>query len=67
MSLSSPRFARIPQCQKAAINKPPLPMGSVGAGVAGVQQGLIDLGFEMPKSTARFGAPDGIFGGETNG
>jgi peptidoglycan hydrolase-like protein with peptidoglycan-binding domain len=66
MALRSPRFSAIPQCQKAATNKPPLSMGSVGPGVAAVQQGLIDLGFAMSKSTARFGTPDGIFGSETN-
>jgi hypothetical protein len=39
--------------------------GAKGPGVAAVQQGLIDLGFPMPLSTRRFGAPDGIFGKET--
>ena len=39
--------------------------GSRGAGVAAVQQGLIDLGFPMPLSTRRFGVPDGVFGNET--
>ncbi|HYZ22250.1 MAG TPA: papain-like cysteine protease family protein [Rhodopila sp.] len=40
--------------------------GTRGAGVAAVQQGLIDLGFAMPLSTRRFGVPDGIFGSETS-
>jgi peptidoglycan hydrolase-like protein with peptidoglycan-binding domain len=39
--------------------------GSRGAGVAAVQQGLIDLGFAMPISVRRFGVPDGIYGPET--
>ena len=41
--------------------------GARGAGVAAVQQGLIDLGFPMPLSTRRFGVPDGIYGNETVG
>lgn len=65
MTLSSPRFATIPQCQQAAMNAPLMKPGAKGQGVSAVQQGLIDLGFPMPLSTKRFGAPDGIFGGET--
>lgn len=65
MPLTSPRFAPVQQCQKAAVNSPPIKIGSKGQGVAAVQQGLIDLGFLMPLSTKRFGVPDGIFGSET--
>jgi hypothetical protein len=65
MALSSPRFAPVKQCQDAANNSPPMKLGSKGAGVAAIQQGLIDLGFAMPISTKRFGVPDGIFGNET--
>ncbi len=65
MALSSPRFASIPRCQNAALSSPPMSSGSIDRGVAAVQQGLIDLGFAMPRSTARFGVPDGIFGKET--
>lgn len=67
MALTSPRFAHIQQCRDAADNNPPMHNGARGAGVAAVQQGLIDLGHAMPNSTARYGAPDGIFGSETRG
>lgn len=67
MTLHSPRFAPIQQCQQAANNSPVMRSGSRGAGVAAVQQGLIDLGFPLPLSTRRFGVPDGIFGNETAG
>lgn len=65
MPLTSPRFAGIQQCRDAANNSPPMRPGSRGAGVAAVQQGLIDLGFAMPISVRRFGVPDGIYGPET--
>lgn len=65
MSLTSPRFAPIQQCRNAANNAPPMRSGSKGPGVAAVQQGLIDLGHAMPRSIARYGVPDGIFGSET--
>src|SRR5262245_47031494 len=65
MALTSPRFAPLQQCRDAAKNSPPMRFGSVGPGVAAVQQGLIDLGFAMPISTRRFGVPDGKFGKET--
>lgn len=67
MALVSPRFAPIQQCRDAANNAPPMKVGSKGAGVSAIQQGLIDLGFPMPLSTKRFGVPDGIFGSETDG
>lgn len=66
MALTSPRFAPLQQCRDAYNNSPPMSVGSSGQGVAAVQQGLIDLGFSMPRSTARFGVPDGIFGSETS-
>ena len=65
MALTSPRFAPIQQCQNAAQNNPSMKYWSKGEGVAAVQQGLIDLGFQLPLSTKRFGAPDGIYGNET--
>lgn len=65
MALTSPRFAPIQQCQNAVRNAPPIRSGANGAGVAAVQQGLIDLGFPLPLSTRRYGVPDGIFGNET--
>jgi hypothetical protein len=65
MTLSSPRFAPILQCQQAALSAPLMKTGAKGPGVGAVQQGLIDLGFAMPLSTRRFGVPDGVFGSET--
>jgi peptidoglycan hydrolase-like protein with peptidoglycan-binding domain len=65
MPLSSPRFATVAQCRDAAVDRPPMRAGSQGAGVAAVQQALIDLGFPLPASTRRFGAPDGRYGTET--
>jgi hypothetical protein len=68
MSLTIPRLAADPQVRAAAENRPALSIGARGAGVAILQQALIDLGFEMPVST-RGGRslPDGIFGRETQG
>lgn len=65
MPLTSPRFAKIKQCQDAAKNSPSMKFWSKGQGVAAVQQALIDLDFSMPLSTKRFGVPDGIYGNET--
>lgn len=65
MPLSSPRFAPIVQCRQASTNAPPMRFTSHGAGVAAVQQALIDLGTPLPISTKRFGVPDGKFGTET--
>jgi peptidoglycan hydrolase-like protein with peptidoglycan-binding domain len=66
MSLRTPRFRCDPQLRAAANNAPPLRDGARGEGVAILQQALIDLGFEMPASTAGgWKPPDGIYGRET--
>jgi hypothetical protein len=36
-----------------------------GEAVRLIQQALIDLGYPMPKSTRKYGSPDGIYGNET--
>lgn len=54
------------QLAAAAKNTPPLRKGAAGRGVEVLQQALIDLGYEMPRSVARKGRPDGIFGSETD-
>lgn len=65
MSLTSLRFLGIPQLENASNNSPPMKRGSFGDGVRALQQALSDLGYSLPKSFASYGAPDGVFGGET--
>lgn len=66
MSLSSPRFAGVPELQQAASNSPYMSSGAKGIGVHLVQFALIDLGYAMPKSTGGSGlSPDGVYGSET--
>lgn len=66
MPLTAPRFAMNMRLQRAANNAPPLQMGETSDGVSALQQALIDLGYQMPKSTAGgLERPDGIFGSET--
>jgi peptidoglycan hydrolase-like protein with peptidoglycan-binding domain len=66
MALSIPRLAVNTQIQAAAVNQPPLKVGSSGEGVVILQQALVDLGFTMPRSTRGGNSlPDGIFGAET--
>jgi len=65
MPLQSPRFANVPRLQKASSNTPPVAFGETGEPVRILQQALIDLGFPLPKSTLKFGSPDGSFGSET--
>lgn len=66
MSLMSPRFANEPRLVKASENNPPLRQGEQGEAVAIVQRALVDLGFDMPITTAGgTKLPDGIFGSET--
>ena len=61
-----PRLAIEPQVLAAAKNQPPLAIGSSGNGVVILQQALIDLSYEMPRSTHNGNSlPDGIFGIET--
>jgi peptidoglycan hydrolase-like protein with peptidoglycan-binding domain len=65
MALTSPRFAANQRLQQAAASMGnAIRRGARGAHVAAVQKAFIDLGFVM-NITASKGAPDGIFGGET--
>jgi peptidoglycan hydrolase-like protein with peptidoglycan-binding domain len=64
MALSSPRFSRDRDLQLASQNRPPLEEGARGDGVKILQRALIDLDFDMPKSTTT-GSPDGVYGLET--
>jgi hypothetical protein len=62
--LVAERFAGNERLQRAFHNDPPLRLGEQSNGVAGLQQALTDLGYDMPRSTAS-GEPDGIYGSET--
>lgn len=64
MPLKSPRFASNSRLQQAANNSPPIRRGAAGPHVAIVQKAFIDLGLAMAITTKK-GAPDGLFGGET--
>lgn len=63
--LASPRFKWNDQLAAAAINAPALWPGARGTGVHLIQFALLDLGYEMPRSTGKTMSPDGIYGSET--
>ncbi|HTT19857.1 MAG TPA: peptidoglycan-binding domain-containing protein [Candidatus Sulfotelmatobacter sp.] len=65
MALRSPRFVSSERLRRAAENNPPLASGESGQPVRILQQALIDLGFDLPLSTRKYGSPDGLFGNET--
>lgn len=66
MLLCSSHLSNSPRLQKAVNNAPPVSVGESNEGVAALQQGLIDLGFDMPISTSHgTKPPDGIYGAET--
>lgn len=66
MTLNNPRFSSDRDIVAASKNSPPMKNGAKGEGVAILQQALLDLAFQMPKSTrARGGLPDGLYGEET--
>jgi peptidoglycan hydrolase-like protein with peptidoglycan-binding domain len=60
VTLTNPRFAKVPQLAKIAGGKGVLSAADNGPAVKAVQQALIDLGFEMVRH-----GRDGSFGGET--
>jgi peptidoglycan hydrolase-like protein with peptidoglycan-binding domain len=62
-ALLSKRLGSQPQLGNAT-SAAPLSRGSRGDGVAAVQGVLADLGYNLSRTMAR-GAPDGIFGPET--
>lgn len=65
MSLRYPPFKNSMVICNAAQNAPPLRMRATNTGVAILQGALIDLGYKMPISIRKNGAPDGIYGNET--
>jgi len=66
MTLTAPRFTSIPQLVRASQNSPSLAQGATGQGVQALQLALVELGFDMPRSTQQgTRLPDGIFGAET--
>lgn len=65
MPLTSPRFRNNQRLQTAAENAPSLKQPERGQAVRLLQQALIDCGYPLPKSTARYGSPDGKYGVET--
>ncbi|HXP88278.1 MAG TPA: peptidoglycan-binding domain-containing protein [Bryobacteraceae bacterium] len=65
MAFTARRFQGNPRLDAASNNSPPLKRGDIGEAVQILQQALIDLGFAMPRSTAKSAIPDGIFGPET--
>jgi len=66
MALTSPRFASNQRLQQASENSPPLKAPETGEAVRILQMALVDLGYDMPITTAGgTKLPDGIFGAET--
>lgn len=65
MTLSSARFAGDLRLDLVSRNDPAMRKGESGEPVRLVQQTLVDVGFPLPKSTAKHGTVDGIFGQET--
>lgn len=64
MSLLSPRFRNSERLRSAATNAPPLRQGESSDGVRLLQEALVDLGHEMPRSE-EVDQFDGIYGPET--
>jgi peptidoglycan hydrolase-like protein with peptidoglycan-binding domain len=62
--LQSKRLSSQPQLVRAT-SAAPLARGAKGDGVATAQGVLVDLGYNLPHTMAQ-GAPDGIFGPETD-
>jgi peptidoglycan hydrolase-like protein with peptidoglycan-binding domain len=63
--LTSARFSGNSRLRAAANNAPTLKKGASGEAVRIIQQALIDQGIALPKSTKKYGTPDGVFGSET--
>lgn len=67
MALTSMRFGSNARLLAASENKPAIRVGEKGDAVAIVQMALVDLGFDMPKTTGNGKKlPDGVFGAETD-
>ena len=66
-NLRSERFIGDPMLEAAAISQPPIEKGCSGEGVEALQEALLDLGYNLPISTANGKKrPDGIFCNETD-
>jgi peptidoglycan hydrolase-like protein with peptidoglycan-binding domain len=65
MILKHQPFAACAQLVSVARGAVTLQKGARGAGVRLLQGGLLDVGYKMPGSIQKAGAPDGIFGLET--
>ncbi|BCW89714.1 hypothetical protein sos41_28800 [Alphaproteobacteria bacterium SO-S41] len=65
--LRSDLFRDVSRLQSAARNAPPVSGREHTYGVSALQAGLLRLGYKLPVSTRRHGAPDGIYGDETRG
>ena len=63
--LSYPPFRASTQLVRASENNPWLKQGAKGGGVGVMQGALMDLGYPMPITLAKWGRPDGLFGSET--
>ena len=63
--LTSPWFSWNDALVAASKNAPPIRKGYIGYPVRILQQALIHLGLPMPRSTSKFGSPDGVYGSET--
>lgn len=66
VDLESGQLSDDGRLQQAFDNSPPVQLGASGPHVAKIQQGLLDCGFAMPRTTGGgTKPPDGIFGEET--
>ena len=66
MALTSPRFIASRRLRNVAANQATISKGHSGRSVHLVQQALIDLGYQLPRSTRKAAySPDGSFGSET--
>ncbi len=66
MALTSMRFGSNARLLAASENSPSIKLGEKGDAVAILQMALLDLGFQMPRTTASgTKLPDGVFGQET--
>ena len=62
MMLKYHPFSASAQLTAVARGAGTLKKGAHGVGVRLIQGGLLDLGYKLPRSTRKLGAPDGIFG-----
>ena len=63
--LTAPILANDARIQQAVQNAPPLRLSEKGEGVARLQNGLVSVGYDMPRSARAAGETDGVYGPET--